>query len=258
MDQPAGTHPASAPLDWTQSFSAFSPAHGVVVAVATAMVVVAVMLGVRWRGTANEKVLRTSWGLTILAFIASADAYWLMPARYKGEFSWPLQVCDLVAIVSCLCLVLPWRALKTVTVFHGIALCSQAFITPVVPVGPAFLHFWYFWLSHLAILGGAAYVIVVDRYRPKASDLGLACLFLYAYVGWVLPLDIAKGWNYGYVGMVEPKSPTIVNKLGAWPERVYWLGVLGSAGMVVVYLVFAAAGWIGGTRSAATKATEAV
>jgi hypothetical integral membrane protein (TIGR02206 family) len=146
-----------------------------------------------------------------------------------------------MGFVACLALLTDFRWLRTTTVFLGLALCTQAFITPVVRVGPVDIHWWYFWLGHTAIVGGAAYLIAVDRYRPTLADLGLACLTLAAYVGWILPLNIAKGWNYGFVGNPPPRDdapPTIIDALGPWPDRVYWLGVLACLGMTLIYLAF--------------------
>lgn len=235
MAEPAAT-------SWLETFAAFTWMHAAVLAVALPIIVAASALGRRWRGTEKERLFRLTWAGVMLAFIVGVDVYWLLPANYHGEFSWPLQVCDLMAFVACVALMLPYRYLKTLTVFLGIALCSQAFITPIVDQGPIYVYFWYFWLSHTAIIGSAVYIISVERYRPRAVDLALACMSLYAYSGWVIPLNIMKGWNYGFTGNTSPKTATIVSSLGPWPDRLYWLGALATGGMVAIYLVFLAAG----------------
>ena len=228
---------------WFEVSGAFTLMHFLSLALFVPMIVGASVLGRRWRGTGKEKALRRTWAALILAFLVGSSIYFVLPGNYVPGWSLPLHVCDLMGFIACLSLVLPMRWLRTTTVFLGLALCTQAFITPVVRVGPVYLHYWYFWLGHVAIVGGAVYHIVVDRYRPTLTDLGLAWLTLSAYVGWVLPMDIAEGWNYGFVGNPPPRPdapPTIVEHLGTWPTRVYMLGLLGCGMMGVIYLAFEA------------------
>jgi hypothetical integral membrane protein (TIGR02206 family) len=235
MPVPTDVNPA-----WYEVASAFTWIHLASVLLFVPMIVAACLLGIRWRGTPNEPRLRRVWAGSMLAFLAGVSIYY-MRGDFEPAFKYPLQVCDLMGFVACLSLLTEFRWLRTTTVFLGLALCTQAFITPVVRVGPVYLHWWYFWLGHVAIVGGASYLIVVDRYRPTLPDLGLACLTLAAYVGWVLPLNIAMGWNYGFVGNPPPRDdtpPTIIDALGPWPERVYWLGVLACLGMTLIYLTF--------------------
>jgi hypothetical integral membrane protein (TIGR02206 family) len=236
---------------WYEVAAAFTMIHVAALALFIPMIAASSMLGCRWRGTPREVLFRRTWAISILLFLGGTSVYYVLPGNYVPGWSLPIHVCDVMGFVSCLALLLPFRWLKTTTVFLGLALCTQAFITPVVKVGPIYLHFWYFWLGHVAIVGGAIYIIVVDRYRPTLADLGVAWLTLSAYVGWVLPLDISEGWNYGFVGNPPPRPdepPTIVEHLGPWPQRVYWLGVLGCGAMGLVYLGFQVPGWVARLR----------
>jgi hypothetical integral membrane protein (TIGR02206 family) len=228
---------------WYEIAAAFTWIHLASVLLFVPMMIAASLLGVRWRGTPKEPLLRRLWAGTMLAFLGGVNIYY-MRGDFDPAFKYPLQVCDLMGLVACLALLTDFRWLRTLTVFWGLALCTQAFITPVVKVGPVYLHWWYFWFGHVAIVGGAVYLIAVDRYRPTLADLGLACLSLSAYVGWTLPLNLGKGWNYGFTGNPPsnpdgtPAPPTIVDALGPWPDRVYWLGILACLGMTLVYLGF--------------------
>lgn len=222
---------------WLDEFAMFTWSHAACVLILGGAIAAAAALGSRWRGTRRETMLRQAWAWTMLGFVTAVAVLYFTPRYYDPKVSFPLHVCDIAAFVACLALLIPARWMATLTVFWGLALCTQAFITPILTMGPAHLHFWFFWLSHTAIVGSAVYLIAVDRYRPTLRDLGLAWLMLFGYVGWVLPIDIANGWNYGYVGKDVPGG-TIIERLGDWPQRVYWLGVLACVGMFVVYLGF--------------------
>ena len=226
---------------WYEVVGAFTPMHAAAVTAFGSMIVWSSVLGLRWRGTRREAILRITWAGLMLAFLVGVSAYYMFSGDYDPAFAYPLQVCDLLGFVACLALLFPVRWFKTLTIFLGLGLGSQAFITPVLKNGPVYLHFWYFWLGHTAIVGGGLYLIVVERYRPRASDWGLSLLTLAAYIGVVLPLDIAMGWNYGFVGNVPRKpdaEPTVIDLLGEWPQRVYMLGLLAAVATGLIYLAF--------------------
>ena len=52
----------------------------------------------------------------------------------------------------------------------------------------------------------------------------------------MLPLDIAFGWNYGFVGPDKPEVRTIVDVLGPWPERVAVIVAIVAAAMGLLLL----------------------
>lgn len=237
-----------ASLAWWERVGAFTLMHVLSAGLLLGLIAAAVVLGVRWRGTWRERVLRTTWALAMFCFLGCVSMYYLFSGRFGLDFALPLHVCDLMGFVSCLALLSRWRWLRTLTVFWGLALCSQAFVTPILQQPPTHIHFWYFWFGHTAIVGGAVYLIVVDGYRARAGDLAWGVASLYAYVGLVVPMNIANGWNYGFVGNVpraEGAEPTILDVIGPWPQRVYMLGMLAAVGMGLVYAGFRLPRWIG-------------
>jgi uncharacterized membrane protein YwaF len=70
-----------------------------------------------------------------------------------------------------------------------------------------------------------------------------------AYAGLVQPMDTAYGWNYGFMGDSKPGARTILDSLGAWPIRIYWLGGLSACAMIVVMIGFEAGRVFSGRRS---------
>jgi hypothetical integral membrane protein (TIGR02206 family) len=119
--------------------------------------------------------------------------------------------------------------------FWGIGLCTQGFLTPDLQDGPAKVGFWGFWLAHYSIVGGAIYDVAARGYRPIWHDYRLALGAGAVYIALILPLDIALGVNYGYVGRSTPGQATLVDVLGPWPWRVAVM--LGLAAMAFALLM---------------------
>jgi len=50
----------------------------------------------------------------------------------------------------------------------------------------------------------------------------------------VLPIDLAFGWNYGFVGPSRPDHPSIVDVLGPWPQRLAAIAAIAAAAMALL------------------------
>ena len=120
--------------------------------------------------------------------------------------------------------------------FWGLALGSQAVITPDLVGGPASLAFWWFWLYHLFVVGAGVYVVAVHGFRPTWKDLRFAIAMGVLYVAAMFTIDAIFGVNYGYVGNVTPSRPTLLDVLGPWPLRVVFMALLGAGAMTLLWL----------------------
>lgn len=175
--------------------------------------------------------------------------WWLSPAQFSWESSLPLHICDLGGLLASLALLTGSRTLTTLLIFWGLGLSTQAYATPVVRVGPGATEFWIFWESHTLIIGSAIYCIAVRGYRARwrwggrgkfpCGDVGVAFALTLVYLAVMLPLDVLTGWNYGYVGNTKPEVPTLIDKLGPWPWRLFPLAALVLAAFGLVQAGFA-------------------
>jgi hypothetical integral membrane protein (TIGR02206 family) len=120
--------------------------------------------------------------------------------------------------------------------FWGFSLSTQALLTPDLVSGPGTLAFWIFWVMHVLIVGGAVYILVVRGYRPTWRDCLFAIGMAWVWLILIFTLNWVTGYNYGYVGNAKPSQPTLIDYLGPWPLRVLWMGLLGSAAMLVLQL----------------------
>lgn len=193
-----------------------------------------VWLGMRWRGTTRERRLVWIWAWSTIVWQAYTVIWWLLPANFELDKSLSLHICDLAAWIAPLALLTRNRAMRTMLYFWGIGMSTQAFVTPILTDGAGHMHFWFFWIGHTQIVGSAFYDLIVRRYRPRWSDLGVGVTLSMVYIVVVLSIDLPLGLNYGFVGNALPDRPTLLNKLGPWPWRAIWVVLIGIALMTVM------------------------
>jgi hypothetical integral membrane protein (TIGR02206 family) len=176
---------------------------------------------------------------------AAIGAFWIGYQVYDNvtqgvglRNSLPLQLCDIVAIIAALEFARPSRNVHALAYFWGVALSSQALITPDLAGGPSSLGFWAFWIYHLFVVGSGIYAVTVRRFRPEWRDLRLAIGAGLIYAIPVFLLDAALGLNYGYLGRSNPGQPTVIDLLGPWPLRVLYMVLLATIAMLLFWLPF--------------------
>lgn len=159
-------------------------------------------------------------GHAMLAIWIFYMLYNFSPARLSWEKSLPIEACDFIAFLAVLALLTPLRFPRSLLYFSGILLTGQAVLTPAGDQNPMTLHFWLYWGFHAGILAVSVFDFHIRSYRPFFRDLVCAWSANIFYLVLVLPLDICFGWNYGFLGNSMPGSPTLVDFLGPWPERI--------------------------------------
>ncbi len=155
---------------------------------------------------------------------------------YDPPTTWPLQLCHLCAAAAAIVLISAHPLLRPVVYFCGLGLCTQALVTPSLVEGPTQFPFWFFWATHAMIVAVPVYDVAARGYRPGWRDFRIACVAAVFYVLLVLPIDLATGWNYGFVGPSRPGVPSIVDLLGPWPQRLAAIVVIAAAAMFALLL----------------------
>jgi hypothetical integral membrane protein (TIGR02206 family) len=232
-------------------FRAFSPLHAGAVALIAVLTLAAIL--VRRRRPPEplapgpiERVV----GLGFLAMWLTTYAYLLFPPLRDLPTTLPLHMCHLAAATAPLVLLTAWRPLRALQYFWGLALCTQAVATPSLTEGPALYPFWFFWAYHAMAIGVPLYDVFARGYRPTWRDYGTACAAAAAYAAIVLPLDLAFGWNYGFLGPSKPEVASIVDFLGPWPERLVLIVLIVAAAMALAQLPWTIARRLGRRTSA--------
>ena len=219
-----------------ESFAAFGALHAAALGAIAALTVFAITMAKRRgpspRPTAFERAV--GWGY--LAAALTTYSYFALSPMHEPSKTLPLQLCHLTAVAAALLLLTRHRVLRALVYFWGFALCTQALATPSLTEGPALYPFWFFWTTHGLIVGVACYDLAALDYRPAWRDYAVACAGAAAYLAVVLPLDIAFGWNYGFVGPDKPEVRTIVDALGPWPQRIPIIVGIVAAAMALLLL----------------------
>lgn len=254
---------------WVITFAPFTWMHIVTLVWVLSAIGVSIALGRRWRsGTPAaaprpelEARLAAAWGGFVIAINLWSILYWNLPKSLGGMFdraeSLPLQLCDLACLLAPLVFLAPrLRWPRALLFFWGLGLSTQALVTPTVLEGPGHMKYWLFWLVHLAIIGSGAYDLVVRGFRPGVRDLMLAAAATVLYALAMVPINRAWDANYGFIGNRLRATPTLVDRLGPWPERI---AVMAAIVMGLFILMFAAARLVARleNRAAARRAAGA-
>lgn len=185
-----------------------------------------------------------------IAVWIAAHGWWQLPGRFDPSLTLPLQMCHLTSLVASAVLLTRNDTLRAVLYFWSFALCTQAMITPSLVDPPSSHVFWSFWFLHGFVMLTAIYDIVVYGFRPRWRDYRAACIAAIAYVALVLPVNLALGANYGFVGKSKPLNPSIVDFLGPWPERLLFIAPLAALAMLVALLPWLVASALGRRKRA--------
>jgi len=242
---------ANPAIDSWSVFVPYTLLHAVTVAVCVVLVVAFVMLMRRHRDTAAEIVQRRA--LAAFALGAWVVSYVWLNWNGINPATLPLQVCGLLGLVAPLALLTGNRWLRATLYFSAFTLTIQAFIQPILVLGPVTLEFWRFWLLHSLILCCAVYDLIVLRFRPGWSDVARACVMSAVYVALIVPVNLMIGTNYGFVGNPPDQAqPPVIALLGPWPERIVVLMALVFFGYLLAMLP-----WVVARRRVSTSDTRA-
>lgn len=223
---------------WMTSFNRFTTFHLVVVLICITLIAGAIRIGLRLRGTPAEPRFRALWAIITIATQLSAYIWWYASGNFDPLQSWPLHLCGIAVWISAIAIALPWRAPRAILYFWGLALCLQGFVTPLKLDGLSSPRFYFFWLNHLQIVGSALYLVIVLRFRPSARDFAVAVAASLVYIAAIIPLNLANNWNYGYLGRDKPRTGNVIDLLGKWPWRPFWIILLGHGAMLAAWLIW--------------------
>jgi hypothetical integral membrane protein (TIGR02206 family) len=217
-----------------ETFVPFSALHAVTIAV-SGLLIAALALAAR-RGSRLARAFAKGLGVAYVVAWLGVYGWRNVPPQFDAMRTLPLQMCHLAALAGGLYFATGWTWLRPILYFWGLALTTQACLTPTLTEGPARPEFWFFWLTHGIIVAAAVYAIAVDGFRPTWRDYAAACAAGVLYVAVAVVVNMAFGANYGFLGNRRPELPTIIDYLGPWPERIVVIMAVVAAAMAVLML----------------------
>jgi hypothetical integral membrane protein (TIGR02206 family) len=220
---------------WSADFAPFTPLHALTAAAFLSGIAAFLFVAHRLRATPRERTLRRGWIAFLILFQSFFIAWHLWPTHFDLRVSLPLQMCDVVPLLAIPALASRSRPLLAIVFYWGLALCTQAFITPTVQYGPASVRFWLFWITHAQIIASALYAPIALDFVPTSRDLRTALLALLPYGLVVLTVNLALDTNYAFAGKSKPSNPTILDHLGEWPLRPIFLALLAAAALIAMH-----------------------
>lgn len=217
------------------AFHSYTLTHALALLAIALLTALFVQAGRRLPENAPERLAVT---LAILNLILSLAAYgwWLLPPRLDYATTLPLQLCHLTTVVATAALLTRRRSLRALLYFWGFGLSTQALLTPSLGNPPASIWFWAFWAQHGFIVAAATYDITVRKFRPSWRDYWLVCRLTLLYALAVSSINLRIGANYGFVGNSRPETPSIIDLLGPWPQRLMVMALIVAAVMALLML----------------------
>lgn len=218
---------AATNLDWMREFRPDTPIHYLSMLGCQIWILSGVVLGRMLGDTPRRRTLEQALGWSI-AFVQVYAMVWRwLPGNFELAEALPLQLCRVVSWACVIAFITRARWAISLSFFWGLGLSTMGLLTPVVTQGVGHVEFWVFWLAHAQIVGTAVYFIVVHGWGPTREDWKLAAAASLAYFSIVVPLNIALGTDYGFLGSGTnyPKN-TLAFHLGEYPLRIFWILLL--------------------------------
>lgn len=211
------------------TFAQGSPLHLASLMVCAVAVILTVLVAHRVRAQeSTTSPLRMGIAAGCLVSWILSNGYGILPERFSWSESLPLHFCNLANLIGAHAVATRHRISQSVLYFWSTALCTCAFLTPSLYVGPSDPWFWLFWIYHAFIPVSVAWILVADRFRPAWRDWKNAVVLTLGFMTVLAVLDAITGWNYGFVGPSLPTQRNLLDFLGPYPLRLLWMALIGA------------------------------
>lgn len=186
----------------------------------------------RWPGKGRLWIGRIL-GILLLGYGLEIYLEEAMGGGLHGSYSLPMQLCDWV-VIACIVTLFRQNAFASeIAYFWGSAGTFQAVLTPDLTQGfPSWRFFQFFW-GHGTALLAIVYIIAARDFRPRPKSVLRMMIALNVYGVCALGLDLAFGWNYGYL-LQKPAESSLFDYLGPWP---WYLASLEALGIISFWLL---------------------
>ena len=214
-------------------FHPYGTSHLVVLALFAVGTVVLLTWGQRVRGSRWERSMALAFAVANVVFGTLSLLFGLVP--FDVQSSLPLQICGFVWAIVAWALVTRSPTPTAITYYWGLTLALQAILQPTLTQPFPEPEFLVFWLKHVSIFWGAAYLTLVLRNGPTWQGYRRTVGWTVVWLVVVLGLNAALGSNYGYVNR-KPGSGSVLDVLGPWPVYLLVEAVIVLVGWALITL----------------------
>lgn len=208
----------------------FSSAH--LIALGGTLLLGAVMVPlVRLRPGRTARVACAALGVFLIVQETAYELVLLANHTFTLQYSLPLFLCDVVAYVGGVALILPVPLLVELTWFWGLAGTLQGLLTPDVDFPFPSWDWLQFYGDHGGVVVAALVLVAGRRIHPRRGAALRVFAITAAFTALVGLVDVATGGNYMYLRRV-PSEGSLLNLLGPWP----WY-IAGATGLALLFLV---------------------
>lgn len=224
------------------AFEAFGRPHLVALSLVALANLVLLPL-VRRAGSAPRRAVQLSLAATIVVSFTAHMSWRVYAGLWDVRDDLPLQLCDVMAIVTVWALAARHRPLYDYVYFLGIAGAAQALLaSPVGIYGYPHLYFICSMASHGAMVTAGVQCVVLEGHRPTRRSLWRVAVWAIAYTTAIFGLNLWLGSNYLFIGH-KPEFPSLIDSLGPWPLYVPVIIGLALVLFHLLYLPFAWGDW---------------
>jgi hypothetical integral membrane protein (TIGR02206 family) len=211
----------------------FAVEHLAALGVLVVAAVVSVWLARRGRAT---RALSLTLALVVLAGWVGEQVTDVVDGVWSVKYTLPLQLTDVVSVVTIVALLRPTPLLVELTYFWALTASLQATITPdLASTFPSAFYFTYFAYHVGAIVAALMLVFGLRMYpRPGAPWRVFAATLVVATVAGTA--DLITGGNYMYLHS-KPEHSSLLSVMARWPWYIVETAILAIAMLLVLQAI---------------------
>jgi len=203
----------------TTTFETFGTSHQAMLLVFVLGIWPVIALGRRVRNRPAAMTVSRTYAVLIPCFTIPLQVIDFLPGNYDLQTTLPLQLCDMAWIAAVVAL---WTHRPTpvaLTYYWGLALTTQALITPALNNDFPDAKFLAYWGMHLLIVWAAIFLTWGLGLSPTWRDYRRTVAITFIWAAAVFCFNLAVGTNYGFLN--RKPATSILDLLGPWPAYVF-------------------------------------